>query len=172
MMNPLDALSALSKVSSPLSEMNGVQALPNMTNIPGMSGIANFSSIPGMAGISGMSSIPNVPAIPGVTSGQVNAITENSNLLQPREVPAIASPIGSSSGSPNTWGHMVQQMVMDVNAKQQSATAAVNDVLQGGPTPVHEAMVATEEASLSFEFLSQMRNKVVDAYQQIMQMQV
>jgi flagellar hook-basal body complex protein FliE len=67
---------------------------------------------------------------------------------------------------------MVQQMVMDVNSKQQSATAAVNDVLQGGPTPVHEAMVASEEASLSFELLSQMRNKVVDAYQQIMQMQV
>ena len=44
--------------------------------------------------------------------------------------------------------------------------------LKGGPTPVHEAMVATEEASLSFDFLAEMRNKVVDAYQQVMQMQV
>ncbi len=172
MMNPLDALSAMTKVSAPLSQMNGVPALPNMTNIPGMAGISDFSSIPGMSGLSGMSSIPNVPSISGITTGPVNAITENLNLLQPREVPPIASPSVSSSGSPNAWGHMVQQMVMDVNSKQQSATVAVNDVLQGGPTPVHEAMVASEEASLSFELLAQMRNKVIDAYQQVMQMQV
>jgi len=142
MLNPLDALSALTKVAAPMAQSTGV---------------------------------PNVPAIPGISTGGVNAITENFNLLQPAsttEVPAITAPSVSSSGTPNTWGHMVQQMVMDVNSKQQSATAAVNDVLQGGPTPVHEAMVATEEASLSFELLSQMRNKVVDAYQQIMQMQV
>jgi flagellar hook-basal body complex protein FliE len=67
---------------------------------------------------------------------------------------------------------MVQQMVMDVNNQQQNAAAKVSDVLRGGPTPVHEAMVATEEASLGFTFLSEVRNKVVDAYQQVMQMQV
>jgi len=33
-------------------------------------------------------------------------------------------------------------------------------------------MVATEEANLSFELITEMRNKVVEAYQQIMQMQV
>jgi flagellar hook-basal body complex protein FliE len=67
---------------------------------------------------------------------------------------------------------MVQQMVMDVNNKQADATSMVNDVLKGGPTPVHQAMIATEEASLSFEFLTEVRNKVLDAYNQVMQMQV
>jgi flagellar hook-basal body complex protein FliE len=89
--------------------------------------------------------------------------------IQPISVPDIS--IGSAGG-PSTWGHMVQQMVMDVNAKQSTAAAKVSDVLQGGPTPVHDAMVATEEASLSFEFLGEMRNKIVDAYNQVMQMQV
>ena len=74
--------------------------------------------------------------------------------------------------SPGTWGHMVQQMVMDVNSRQQNAAQMVGDVLKGGPTPVHAAMVASEEASLSFAFLSEARNKVVEAYQQVMQMQV
>lgn len=101
-------------------------------------------------------------------------ISESFNLLHPGEIPQIAAPTisGGSGGSPSTWGHMVQQMVMDVNSQQQAATQKVSDVLQGGPTPVHEAMIATEEASLSFEFLAEMRNKVVDAYQQVMQMQV
>jgi flagellar hook-basal body complex protein FliE len=33
-------------------------------------------------------------------------------------------------------------------------------------------MIATEEASLSFEFLAEVRNKVLDAYNNVMQMQV
>jgi flagellar hook-basal body complex protein FliE len=86
--------------------------------------------------------------------------------------PTTSGIAASSGDAPSTWGHMVQQMVMDVNNQQQSAAAKVSDVLRGGPTPVHEAMVATEEASLSFTFLSEVRNKVVDAYQQVMQMQV
>lgn len=108
-------------------------------------------------------------------TGAANPVSESfQNQLQPMEIPQIAAPAvsaGSASG-PSTWGHMVQQMVMDVNSKQQTAAQQVSDVLQGGPTPVHEAMVSTEEASLSFEFLAEMRNKVVDAYQQVMQMQV
>jgi len=86
--------------------------------------------------------------------------------------PATSSVAAAGGANPTTWGHMVQQMVMDVNNQQSSATAMVTDVLKGGPTPVHQATVATEEASLSFEFLAEVRNKVLDAYNQIMQMQV
>jgi len=130
--NPLDALSALTQMQAPTA---GVNALP---------------------------------------TGAPNTVTENFNLLQPAEATQTAAPATSvgSAGGPGTWGHMVQQMVLDVNAKQQTAAQKVSDVLQGGPTPVHEAMVATEEASLSFEFLAEMRNKVVESYQTIMQMQV
>jgi flagellar hook-basal body complex protein FliE len=86
--------------------------------------------------------------------------------------PATSSVAAADGASPTTWGHMVQHMVMDVNNQQSNANALVTDVLKGGPTPVHQAMVATEEASLSFEFLAEVRNKVLDAYNQIMQMQV
>ena len=108
-------------------------------------------------------------------AGTTNPISESfQNLLQPLSAAQPTAPAASlgSAGGPTTWGHMVQQMVLDVNSKQETAAQKVSDVLQGGPTPVHEAMVATEEASLSFEFLAEMRNKVVESYQQIMQMQV
>ena len=86
--------------------------------------------------------------------------------------PATSSVAATGGANPTTWGHMVQQMVMDVNNKQSDANALVTDVLKGGPTPVHEAMVATEESTLAFEFLAEMRNKVVESYQTVMQMQV
>lgn len=100
-----------------------------------------------------------------------NPISEYFQLPQ-TAMPTLSSASVSTAEGPATWGHMVQQMVLDVNQKQQTAAQKVSDVLQGGPTPVHEAMVATEEASLSFTFLAEMRNKVVESYQQIMQMQV
>ncbi len=113
-----------------------------------------------------------VGALPASTTHPISEGFQQ--LLQPAQAMPEAAPISSlgSAGGPGTWGHMVQQMVLDVNSKQQTAAQKVSDVLQGGPTPVHEAMVATEEASLSFEFLAEMRNKVVESYQTIMQMQV
>jgi flagellar hook-basal body complex protein FliE len=133
--------------------MNPLDALSAITQAP----------IPGTSGVAGA-------AIP---LGQTAPVSESFNsLLQPMQSAQATAPTVSSGGSPSTWGHMVQQMVMDVNNQQAGANAMVTDVLKGGPTPVHQAMVATEEASLSFEFLAQMRNKVVDAYNQVMQMQV
>jgi flagellar hook-basal body complex protein FliE len=142
-MNPLDALSALSSAG-------------------------NFS-MPGTT----------VNPVPSVDTGTIG---EGMNFLHSASAPFTVTPVSvdpvsassvlPTSSAPVTWGHMVQQMVMDVNAQQQGAAQKVNDVLRGGPTPIHEAMIASEQASLSFEFLSEMRNKVVDAYQQVMQMQV
>jgi flagellar hook-basal body complex protein FliE len=138
-MNPLDALSTLTQVQVP------------GTNV-------GFQPTSGVLPTSGTSPISE----------------SFHNMLQPTPASQLTIPdiSISSAGTPSTWGHMVQQMVMDVNSKQTTAAQKVSDVLQGGPTPVHEAEVATEEASLSFEFLAEMRNKVVESYQTVMQMQV
>src|SRR6201996_1545977 len=113
------------------------------------------------------------PPAGAVPTGMAPVSESFGNLLGAQgTAPATSSVAPTSGASPTTWGHMVQQMVMDVNNQQSNATSLVTDVLKGGPTPVHQAMVATEEASLSFEFLAEVRNKVVAAYQQVMQMQV
>ena len=119
----------------------------------------------------------NLPVTPTTPTVQGAPVTEGFQQMMDASPLSVSQPTTSgissgAGGSPSTWGHMVQQMVMDVNSAQQNAAAKVSDVLRGGPTPVHQAMVATEEAGLGFTFLSEVRNKVVDAYQQVMQMQV
>jgi flagellar hook-basal body complex protein FliE len=123
------------------------------------------------AGGQGAINMPVTTTTPAVQGSPIGEGFQHMLDASPVSVSAPSAPSVSGDG-PSTWGHMVQQMVMDANSQQQSATQKVADVLRGGPTPVHEAMVATEEASLSFTFLSEVRNKVVDAYQQVMQMQV
>jgi flagellar hook-basal body complex protein FliE len=87
-------------------------------------------------------------------------------------VPATASPSVAGIAEPTSWGQMAHRVVENVNQQQVTAGEKVLDTLRGGPTPVHEAMIAVEEANLSFMVLSEMRNKVIETYQEMMRMQV
>jgi flagellar hook-basal body complex protein FliE len=44
--------------------------------------------------------------------------------------------------------------------------------MAGGNVPLHKAMIAVEEASVSFQLMVEVRNKLLDSYQELMRMQV
>lgn len=58
------------------------------------------------------------------------------------------------------------------NHNLQKADEAILDANTGGNVDLHEMMLAMEKADISLRFLVQVRNKAVDAYQEIMRMQV
>ena len=62
--------------------------------------------------------------------------------------------------------------VSNVNDLQNSANDAMDKMASGQTADVHEVMVAMEKAKVSFDMLLQIRNKMLDAYKQIMQMQM
>jgi len=62
--------------------------------------------------------------------------------------------------------------VNNVNDLQSSADTAIDKMASGEATDVHDVMVAVEKAKVSFDLLLQVRNKMLDAYKQIMQMQI
>ncbi len=62
--------------------------------------------------------------------------------------------------------------VSNVNDLQNSADTAIDKMASGEAADVHEVMIAVEKAKVSFDLLLQVRNKMLDAYKQIMQMQV
>ncbi len=64
------------------------------------------------------------------------------------------------------------RLISDVNEKQLAAGDAVNGLLSGEDIPLHRVMIATEEASVSFQLLVEVRNKLLEAYQELMRMQV
>ncbi len=59
-----------------------------------------------------------------------------------------------------------------VSEAERQADALAQDVAAGGDTSVHELMVATTKATLSVELLVELRNKAIEAYQEVMRMQV
>ena len=56
--------------------------------------------------------------------------------------------------------------------KQSAAGDAVNGLLSGKNVSLHQAMISMEEASVSFQMMVEVRNKLLDSYQELMRMQV
>ena len=66
---------------------------------------------------------------------------------------------------------VVQSMMADSTNLEQKASDAVMGLMNGTGVELHEAMIATQKADMSFELALQIRNKAVAAYQQMMNMQ-
>lgn len=91
--------------------------------------------------------------------------------LMPSEV-MPSSGLASTQSTGDTFASMLGKMVSDVNNQQVSAAHTV-DALQGGQNvPLHQAVIAMEEANVSFQLMVEVRNRLLDAYQEIMRMQV
>ena len=75
----------------------------------------------------------------------------------------------SNSGS---FGEILIESIGQVNRLQMKANANINDLATGKQPDIHQTMIAMEKASVSFELLMQIRNKVISAYDRIMRMPI
>ncbi len=67
---------------------------------------------------------------------------------------------------------LLAKAVEDTNTAQINADKAVSDFSLGKADNIHDVMIALEQADISMRLLVQMRNKAVEAYQEIIRMQV
>ena len=84
----------------------------------------------------------------------------------------ISTPQPQQVQSGRSFSDFLGQMVSDVNAKQGVAGAAVEGIISGQNVPLHQAMIAMEEASVSFQLMVEVRNKLLESYQELMRMQI
>ncbi len=78
----------------------------------------------------------------------------------------------SSQDVTQSFEHTLDGFVNNVNDLQSKANDAIDKMASGQAADVHEVMIAMEKAKVSFDLLLQVRNKMLDAYKQIMQMQM
>jgi len=67
---------------------------------------------------------------------------------------------------------ILQNKIQEINTLQIEADQAISNVMLEDSGSVHEAIIALEKASISFSTMMEVRNKIVEAYQEIMRMQV
>ena len=96
--------------------------------------------------------------------------------------PVIAVPIGAGARLPGTlsggpvtsptpFGDLLTDAVGQVNQLEDQAQTAVSGLMTGSGVDVHQAMIATQKASMGFELALAVRNKAVQAYQSVIGMQ-
>ena len=121
--------------------------------------------------------------------GGAQAATGVSKAISPQELASLTkavqggelggvgttiTPPGAATGQAgaSSFTSVLGQMVGEVGAKQASANQAVSGLLSGGNVSLHQAMISMEEANVSFQLMIEVRNKLLDSYQELMRMQV
>ena len=87
------------------------------------------------------------------------------------EQPGTMAKSGAADGK-GSFAAVLKQSLTEVNQLQQKADAAITALATGEKVSLHETMIAMEQADVSFRLMMQVRNKIVEAYQEILRMQV
>ena len=84
---------------------------------------------------------------------------------------AAFPPARAQQSAPTPFSGLMEDAIGESGKLQEKADAAVTGLMTGSGVDVHTAMIATEKASMAFELSLAVRNKAVQAYQQVMSMQ-
>lgn len=90
----------------------------------------------------------------------------------PLAAPRPASPPGAAGPAGAAFGEVFSQLVAGHETRQAEAAAVTRSVLLGEGTPLHQSIIAQQEASLSLSLMVEVRNKVIEGYQELMRMPV
>lgn len=112
------------------------------------------AAAPALSSISGLSESAAKPFGSGLT-GEAGISTLTSSPVQ----------------APAPFSDLLTDAVGQVSQLEDQAHIAVTGLMTGSGVDVHQAMIATEKASMAFELALAVRNKAVQAYQQVIGMQ-
>ncbi len=88
------------------------------------------------------------------------------------QLPEIRTP-GSQEGEKGTgFGEILKDAISTVNELQHQSDQEIQKLMTGESQDLHTTVIAMQKADLSFQMMMQVRNKIVQAYQEIMRMQV
>lgn len=85
---------------------------------------------------------------------------------------ALSSPKAAEGTQKTDFNTYLKDALGEVNNLQQKADQAIQQLVGEGKGDLQETMIAMEKADVSFRLMMQIRNKVLEAYQEIMRMQV
>lgn len=90
--------------------------------------------------------------------------------VNPAALTTPAKTAGSSAAG-NSFGDLVKNFVGQTNQDQLSADAAIKDLATGQTDDVHQVVMAVANAEMSFQLFMEIRNQLIESYNELMRMQ-
>lgn len=81
-------------------------------------------------------------------------------------------PVASTGAAGDSFGGWFTQQLAQVNGQLVAVDREMQGVAMGSGQSLHQFMIHMEEAKLSFQLLTQVRNRLLESYQEVMRMQV
>jgi len=97
----------------------------------------------------------------------INKINNTLKLFPEQDSPRHAEEKNGTS-----FGETLKKAISEINELQEEKNATTESFIKGEITDFHQVMIATEKARIGLELMLEIRNKLVEGYQEIMRMQV
>jgi flagellar hook-basal body complex protein FliE len=98
--------------------------------------------------------------------------TSEARVVREMQTQGMSAPAPSGTEGVHSFGDLMRQSFDQVNEYQHQADKAIGELVAGRSKNIHETMLTLERADTSLKLITQVRNKVLDAYREIMRMQV
>jgi flagellar hook-basal body complex protein FliE len=122
--------------------------------------------------LEGLNGLHNLPGLGGSGgSGSAGSVSEKS-VLREMQAQGMEAPSSVVRENATTFSEILRNSVDKVNEYQHQADSAIKELVAGRSKNIHETMLAIERADTSLKLMMQVRNKMLDAYKEIMRMQV
>ena len=83
-----------------------------------------------------------------------------------------AQATSTASGTPADFGRLLGEGIGKLDTGLKAADAQLRAMAAGEDVAVHDVMISMEEARMGLMFMVEVRNKAVEAYQELMRMQL
>lgn len=176
-----------------LTNLSSMGNMKNLTNLTGMGGMGNMSNLMNMMGgnltekvdassldkMGGLEDFIGSADNPNLLKGIVTKIQQGDSIqdvdlegLSEKDA-EFANDLNAIKGSDapqevaDSFSELMGKYINNVDQKHKVAENAIETFASGGNIDVHSVMIAAEQANLSMQLTMQLRNKIVQAYQEI-----
>ena len=94
------------------------------------------------------------------------------NISIPQMPQVVAPQLGNASDGGDSFKNFLLDSIHKVNAAQQQADRSVESLFTGGDVNPAEVLTAVQKADLAFRMMMQVRNKLVQVYQEVKDIQI
>lgn len=91
--------------------------------------------------------------------------------LKPLE-PVSGAQAAQTDASGANFSDLLKQALQEVGETQGVAEQEARNLMVGDPTDMHTAILAVQKADVSFQMMMAVRSKLIDAYREVMRMQM
>lgn len=112
-----------------------------------------------------INTIAFIPPVSMPELASTNLVVQPANFSLMSESSAISEPSGQ-------FANWFSQQLAQVNDQLKAADHGIHQLAVGDASSLHQVMIDLEQAKLSMQLVMQVRNHLLDAYREVLQMQV